>query len=94
MMAEVEQANTESAISPQTAPRLEPYCNSVPLTDNSARLVDYQSFPASDTTQQAPERVLPEQSVPESSDDEVEFVFSVPRRRKKRHRRYDKVSCQ
>ncbi|KAF7942465.1 hypothetical protein EAE99_000515 [Botrytis elliptica] len=89
MMAEVEQANTQSAISPQTAPRLEPDCNSVPLTDNSARLVNHQSILASDTTQQVPERVLPEQPVPESSDDEVEFVFSVPRLRKKRHRRLE-----
>ncbi|TGO21904.1 hypothetical protein BPAE_0194g00090 [Botrytis paeoniae] len=88
-MAEVEQANTQSAISHQTAPGLEPYCNSVPLTDNSTRFVDHQSILASDTTQQVPERVLPEQSVPESSDDEVEFVFSVPRRRKKRHRRLE-----
>ncbi|TGO81574.1 hypothetical protein BPOR_1098g00010 [Botrytis porri] len=88
-MAEVEQANTQSAISLQTAPGSEPYCNSVPLTDNSARLVDHQSISASDTTQQVPGRVLPEQPVPESSDDEVEFVFSVPRRRKKRHRRLE-----
>ncbi|TGO47449.1 hypothetical protein BCON_0277g00090 [Botryotinia convoluta] len=91
-MAEVEQANTQSAISPQTAPGLEPYCSSIPLTDNSARLVDHRSISASDTTQQVPERVLPEQSVPESSDDEVEFVFSVPRRRKKRHRRLELLS--
>ncbi|KAF5867985.1 uncharacterized protein Bfra_007181 [Botrytis fragariae] len=88
-MAEVEQANTQSAISPQTAPGIEPYCNPVSLTDNSARLIDYQSILASDITQQVPERVLPEQSVPASSDDEVEFVFSVPRRRKKRHRRLE-----
>ncbi|EMR88603.1 hypothetical protein BcDW1_2942 [Botrytis cinerea BcDW1] len=89
-MAEVEQANTQSSISPQTAPGLEPvlqpYSNTVPPTDNSVCLVD---IPASDTAQQVPERVLPEKSVPESSDDEVEFVFSVPRRRKKKHRRLE-----
>ncbi|ATZ50876.1 hypothetical protein BCIN_06g03490 [Botrytis cinerea B05.10] len=90
MMAEVEQANTQSSISPQTAPGLEPvlqpYSNTVPPTDNSVCLVD---IPASDTAQQVPARVLPEKSVPESSDDEVEFVFSVPRRRKKKHRRLE-----
>ncbi|KAF7959552.1 hypothetical protein EAE96_001168 [Botrytis aclada] len=89
MMAEVEQTNTQSGISLQTAPGLETYCNSVPPTDNSARLVEHHSISASDTTQQVPERVLLEQLVPESSDDEVEFVFSVPRRRKKRHRRLE-----
>ncbi|TEY40399.1 hypothetical protein BOTCAL_0433g00090 [Botryotinia calthae] len=91
MMAEVEQANTQSALSSQTAPGLEPvlqpYSNTIPPTDNSACLVDHQSISASNTTQQVPERVLPEKPVPESLDDEVEFVFSVPRRRKRRHRR-------
>lgn len=95
MMAEVEQANTPSSILPQTAPGLEPvlqpHSNTVPPTDNSVCLVD---IPASDITQQVPGRVLPEKSVPKSSDDEVEFVFSVPRRRKKRHRRYDNALCQ
>ncbi|TGO34821.1 hypothetical protein BHYA_0181g00220 [Botrytis hyacinthi] len=93
-MAEVEQTNTQSVISPQTAPGVEPYCNSAPLTDNSARSVDHQSTLAGNTTQQVPERLLPERSVPESSDDEVEFVFSVPRRRKKRHRRLEIPSQQ
>ncbi|ESZ99485.1 hypothetical protein SBOR_0148 [Sclerotinia borealis F-4128] len=91
-MAEAEQVDAPSATLPQTAPIPESQTISLPLLlgNSSPRLDDHQPLPSANTSQhQVPERVSPENSVPEHSDDEVEFVFCVPRRRKKKRRRLE-----
>lgn len=84
MMAEAEEFNTLSASSPQTAPISKPRSVSLPERNSLPQLSDHQPH-------QVPGRLPQENSAPEPSDDEVEFVFAVPRRRKKKRRRYGKI---
>ncbi|KAF7877356.1 hypothetical protein EAF04_001038 [Stromatinia cepivora] len=91
-MTEAEHVDVSSAtsqVSPQTAPTLEPQSISLSQRDSSPRLDDSQPVISIVTTQQVPERVSTENTSTELADDEVEFVFSVPRRRKKRRRRLE-----
>ncbi|CAD6449060.1 01b5dca2-0f86-4df0-ab91-68f315d7db85 [Sclerotinia trifoliorum] len=75
-------------VSPQTAPISGPQSIPLPQIDSSSRMDVSQPVISIDTTQ-VPERVPTENPATEHADDEVEFVFSVPRRRKKRRRRLE-----
>ncbi|KAA8569890.1 hypothetical protein EYC84_002233 [Monilinia fructicola] len=89
-MAEAEQVDVVGSISPQIAPIPELRNTSVPQGDSSPRLDDNQPPPSAEILhQRVLEKDPPEKSAPEHLDDEVEFVFSVPRRRKKKRRRLD-----
>ncbi|KAJ8067929.1 hypothetical protein OCU04_003512 [Sclerotinia nivalis] len=92
MMTEAEHVDVSSAtsqVSPQTAPILEPQSISLPQRGSSPRLDDSRPVISIDTNQQVPERASTENPATELADEEVEFVFSVPRRRKKRRRRLE-----
>lgn len=94
-MAEAEQVDVVGSISPQIAPIPELRNTSVPQGDSSPRLDDNQPPPSAEILhQRVLEKDPPEKSAPEHLDDEVEFVFSVPRRRKKKRRRYEKIWLQ
>ncbi|KAI9642538.1 hypothetical protein NHQ30_009343 [Ciborinia camelliae] len=88
-MAEAEQVDVPSATLPQIPSLQESQTTSLPQRDSSPRLDDHRTLPNGDTSQQVPEIVSRDNSAPGHSDDEVEFVFSVPRRRKKRRRRLE-----
>jgi len=91
-MAKAGQVDTPSATSPQIASISESESTPLPQRDRSPQLVNHQLLLGINISQQVPEGAPPEATAPEDLDDEVEFVFSVPRRRRKKRKRYGRNS--